>query len=335
MLDKITSLVVRLHRTVLVFPVIAGLSSIGNFGVYLGIFLGFSHPTSWMLLVLFFFGLISGIFSFLTIVAFSNYKKTSEAKLLDIARLEDLESELNYAKEVQKALFPRKEDIDEPNYDIYGYTIPTVSHKLSGDYFDIFQVKETIYFGIGDVSGHGLSSAIVSMLANKKFRLCIELKNTNLPSIIERIHNDIALEVGTYMSILLGYIDKSDNIHLYGRQESLIHCTREDVECHDINESGFLVGLPNFKKKDIPYFSISLNPGEFLLMYSDGITEAENSDETALGLKGLLSYVKTNKDYLMGLTSHEIVDNILSKVGEWSQGAVQDDRTLLVIRRVF
>lgn len=287
-----------------------------------------------MLLPFVIIGFVSGLFTFcLWIANTRGFRNKLSTLNVDKERLEVLETELSMAKTVQKQLYPKKEAVVDSRFDIYGFSVASTENKVSGDYFDMFQWKEVIYFGIGDVSGHGLSSAILSMLANRKFRSHIKLKSTNFPNIIEDIHNEMT-EASKHMSILLGYIDKGDQIHLYGRQESLIVCGKDDVETHDISESGFLIGTLGFNRKKIPYFTIDLPPGDFLIMYSDGITEAENPESTTLGLKGLLSYVSDNREYLRTLDSHKITDAILRYTSSWSKGFVEDDRTVLVIRRI-
>lgn len=303
------------------------------------IYLIYNHTLSYSLLGIVIAFLVAGIATFALWVAVNRkLTREMELKIQEAARFQSLEyhkqvmeNELNVARRIQKALYPKKEDISDPRFDIYGVSV--ASNKISGDYFDIFLSDEIIYFGIGDVTGHGLSSSIVSVLANRKFRSYVKLGITHFPTILEDISKEIAVEGSKNMSILLGYIDRSDCIHLYGRQETLIVCNYHGIETHNINESGFMIGTTHFDKTKIPYFSVILEPDDFMIMYSDGLTESENEDKMAIGLKLVVEYINSQKSIFRTSDSHQIAQAILKFVGDWKHGKFEDDITLLIIKR--
>lgn len=248
-----------------------------------------------------------------------------------VKELTDFNSEIEISSKIQRSFYPRSLEINNQNYDLYAYS--KSYSKISGDYFDIFRNDKKIFFGIGDVTGHGMSSAIVSVIINRKFKTYVKLGVENIPEILQDLQEDLITVKNKLMTISIGYIDSESNVHIYGNQEIPIIATSDD--CRALIESldGFILGNSSFNIINIPYLNISLNQGEFIILYTDGVTEIENKNKESFGVAGLIEYIKENKDSFMKMSAKSIVHSILIKIREWSNNSFHDDTSLLVIKR--
>lgn len=245
--------------------------------------------------------------------------------------LDYFHTEMEISSKIQRAFYPRSLEIADNEYDIYAYS--KSYDKISGDYFDIFKGTDKIFFGLGDVTGHGLSSAIVSVMMSRKFKTFVKLGTEDIHEILQDIHNDLIIVNNKLMTISLGYIDGKFDINMYGNQEIPVLVTNNDCRAIIDNLEGFILGNNSFDVENIPYLKISLNRGEFIILYTDGVTEIENNAQQSFGVSGIIKYVQDNKEILMKSSSKKIVHGLLSHIKTWSAGDFQDDTTVLVIKR--
>jgi sigma-B regulation protein RsbU (phosphoserine phosphatase) len=254
----------------------------------------------------------------------------AEKEFLD-KEIKEFNSELDISSKIQRSFYPRSMEISNDMYDIYAYS--KSYGKISGDYFDIFKNNNKIYFGIGDVTGHGMSSAIVSVIINRKFKAYVKLGVNSIENILNDLQEDLLTIKNKLMTISIGYIDEESGIHLHGNQEIPIVVTHDDCRALLENLEGFILGNNSFNVKNIPYVNLSLNKNEFIILYTDGVTEIENTIGKSFGVSGLIEYIENNKSTFMKDTAKNIVHNILSHIREWSKNSFKDDTTLLIIKR--
>lgn len=241
-----------------------------------------------------------------------------------------LNHEIDKSKQISKAFYPKKEHISDLKFDICGLSVP--SHKVSGDYYDVFTSSGSVYFGIGDVTGHGLTSSILSLVISRKIRTFIELGKKDIPSILDSCNNEIITEGTKYMSLLIGRITPGNKIEAYGKQESIVVCKTGALEVLD-DKTGFILGNSSFSKDNIPKYNIEIEPNEFILLYSDGVTELENSAKQAVGIEGIKTFINNSAGTLRYMSAAGICQEIVDFLATWGADYVEDDITLLVIKR--
>ena len=249
------------------------------------------------------------------------------------AQLVDIQSDLSVAREIQQAILPRTFDLKmEHAGDIDIYASMLAAKDVGGDFYDFFPIDDhRIGFTIADVSGKGVPAAIfmaVSRTLIKATALRDLASNECLTSV-----NDILCgeSVGSmFVTVFYGIYDLNTGmvdftnaghnppyiLHADGKVEML------EADCNLV--LGAIEGV-QFKSG-----SLRLNPGDALMMYTDGVTEAENNVHDQFGTERLEAELAG----LKGTSSRQIVESVLDRVHAFTDGAPQsDDITQLVIRR--
>jgi len=207
--------------------------------------------------------------------------------------------------------------------------------EVGGDYFDCFKSNGTVMFGIGDVTGHGLSAGVImlmaqtaiktiSLMGEKDMKRFLALVNRVLYSNIERITEDRSMTLS-----LLDYKDRTCTIT--GQHETVVLCKKNGhIERKDTSDLGMFVGFEPDISAHIREVRFDLEQGDVLVLYTDGVTEAVNEHSEEFGLDRLCNLVKKNHT----LTSAKIVENILSELrGFIGKADVYDDISLMVIKQ--
>jgi serine phosphatase RsbU (regulator of sigma subunit) len=281
---------------------------------------------------LFFSGVLYYVFRLSRKVRDLKIENRKITSLLEIFRNENkiLNYEVDKAKHMSKAFYPKREHIIHSKFDICGISVP--SHKVSGDYYDVFTSSGNIYFGIGDVTGHGLSSSILSLMVSRRIRMLIDVGKKDITSIIEGCNNEIVTEATKYMSLLIGQITPGGRIETYGKQESIIIIRTSGLEIIE-DEVGFILGNSSFSKESIPKHTLELDSNEFIVFYTDGVTELENSNKEALGVEGIKKFIGGIVGQLRYMSAAGICQEIVDFLTSWGAEYVEDDITLLVIKK--
>lgn len=254
------------------------------------------------------------------------------ASILDNARLVErererqrLEQELTIARDIQQALLPHGLK-DFPHLAITGVHYPCQS--VGGDYFDVFPISEDrTAFLIADVSGKGLGAALLTMMLQGA------LSGMTLGADPVRVFNHINRflcehsEVGRYATIFFGIIDRDGTLEYIraGHPSPLLLRKGAVEELYD--EGSFPVGL--VADATFTAATLKLQPGDTLVLFSDGITEAENLDRELFGFERLQQTLTGRQDECPAAVNKIVLDTVNS----FSRGAPQsDDMTLLAVR---
>ncbi len=254
------------------------------------------------------------------------------ASILDNARLVErerqrqrLEQELSIARDIQQALLPRGFR-DFPHLAISGVNTPC--HAVGGDYFDVFPMSDDrTAFVIADVAGKGIGAALLTTMLQGA------LTGMTLGADPVRVFHHINdflcehAEVGRYATMFFGILDGKGNLdYLNAGHPSPLLLRRGDVT-EIFTEGSFPVGLlPEAK-----YVSarVTLEPGDTLVLFSDGVTEAIDPKEQMFGVPRLSEALAGQHEVPLDQLQKKVVDS----VENFSRGASQaDDITLLFIR---
>jgi sigma-B regulation protein RsbU (phosphoserine phosphatase) len=244
------------------------------------------------------------------------------------AELRQLESELELSQAVQRALLPQQ----VPS--IEGLTISAFSRPaqiVSGDYFDFVNFKDGTHgFVIADVSGHGVSAGMQMTSLQMAFQMLVPEKNSPL-EVLKRvnelfIHN---INFTTFATIFLGKFDSRTRTLTYanaGHNSAYLYrtATKEEIWLHPTGPAiGLMEGFNTYLE------NARLDEGDILLLYTDGVTEAENSQGIPLGDKELAEIIRQNA----GLSAEQLIQKVLQDLKDYTNGSpLADDVTLVICK---
>lgn len=258
---------------------------------------------------------------------------TSRLKQKKVAASEKhLKADLDKARQLQKSILPEHE-YEFHNYDLYGVTIP--AEIVGGDFFDYLHVgDEPDRLGVilGDAASKGVSASAEAMYISGAIRMAstFEIKIGALMKRTNQIVNKIFSD-DKFSSLFYGELSRDDNgLFLYANagHNPPMFIRKDSDEIIYLHSTGPLLGpTPNAK---YAVNSILFNPGDVLVIYSDGVTEAANADFEMFDDFRLEAVIRATKH----LTPKEIVFSIIDAVIKFSaNGKYSDDTTLVIIKR--
>lgn len=238
-----------------------------------------------------------------------------------------LEKELAIARDIQLSFLPSAPP-EIPGFDVAGTTRP--HHEVGGDYYDFIPVSDTrIGLAIADVSGKGIPAALIMA----GFRMCL----------LAEIRNDFAIravmrKVGTllyesterdrFVTAFYGVLDYKNRVLIFsnaGHDPPIL--LRASGEIEYLIEGGVALGvLSEARYEERP---VALAPGDVLVMYTDGCSEAESAGGEMFGR----SRIEEAARRLAGRSSADILHGIVDEVVAWTgEKGPSDDLTLVVVK---
>lgn len=254
------------------------------------------------------------------------------ASILDNARLVEkererqrLEQELSIARTIQQALVPHGLH-DFPHLAVTGVHHPCT--EVGGDYFDVVPVDEDrTAILIADVSGKGLGAALLTTMLQGA------LSGLSMGADPVKVFNHVNKflcrhsEVGRYATMFIGIIGRDGMLEYIkaGHPSPLLLRKGQVTELY--NEGSFPVGL--ILEADYESACLQLEPEDTLVLYSDGVTEADNVNHDLFEVSGLSHALAGKQDVPVEVLQQSVLD----AVSAFARGASQsDDITLLVVR---
>src|ERR1700736_2446342 len=254
------------------------------------------------------------------------------ASILDNARLVErererqrMEQEINIARDIQQALLPR--DFREfPHLAVSGINFPCLS--VGGDYFDVFPLSDKrTAFLIADVSGKGLGAALLTTMLQGA------LSGMTLGTDPARVFNHVNRflcshsEVGRYPTMFFGILDQDGEMDYINAGHPSPFLIRHGVAEEPFTEGSYPVGL--VQEAEYVTAHVKLEPGDTLILFSDGVTEAMDPGEDLYGVPRLREVLTGQSDCALD----KLQKSILESVENFAKGAHQaDDLTLLIVR---
>jgi PAS domain S-box-containing protein len=244
-----------------------------------------------------------------------------------------MSSELEVTQRLQQMMLPREEDLRKiGGLDIAGSMQPAA--EVGGDYYDVVSKNGGVFFGIGDVTGHGLESGVIAIMVQTAVRTLLangQYKSGEFFPVLNQVIYDNVRRMGCDRSLtmsLLHYQDKT--ITVSGQHEELLVIRGNGaVERHDTLNLGFALGLEENINEFIGEATLPLTSNDVLVAYTDGITEAMNPGGVTFGVERLAEAIKANHEQ----PAESIRSAVLRSVREYTGGAdLLDDISLLVIK---
>lgn len=249
------------------------------------------------------------------------------------------EADLWMAANVQKAFLPQELPVSE-KYDI-ALVFNAISN-VSGDFYD-FYYKDGILVGAGvfDVSGHGISSALITLLARSTIsRIFTNSYNKPFKKVIEDINQELIKEIGdldSYITCVL--LRFQENIVEYvnsGHPDLIIKSAKFntalkilDKEKNSIN--GPFLGVPLMSKKPFKSLSFELQKDDCLLLYSDALNETTNAHKEGFGIKRIIDALQKTPIGPAENMLNSVLDEFFQFIG--SKNMLSDDLTVMLIKK--
>ncbi len=247
------------------------------------------------------------------------------ARLLEEERAKQrIEEELDVARRIQQSLLPRSLP-REGWLAVCGSSQPT--HQVGGDYFDIVAVgPDTWSMVIADVSGKGVSSALLASFLQGAF--LTTSATAHIPEVMFRINSFLSdrAEHCKYATMFYSMLNASGRLSYVNAGHCAPLLVRTSGAIEKLASTTTPVGLVPGARFDLAYRD--LEPGDRIVLYTDGVTEASNGPGEFFGRKGLLEAVR----HACPMGCFDLHAAIQTAVLEFTAGADQaDDITLVVV----
>lgn len=243
--------------------------------------------------------------------------------------LRQLQSELELSQVIQRGLLPQQVPSIE-GMNLAAFNRP--AQIVGGDYFDFVDFKDGKHgLVMADVSGHGVSAGMFMSSLQTAFHTLVPDADSPL-DVLERI-NRLYIEninFATFVTIFFGIYDPQTRTLSYanaGHSSAYLHRVAADQEIW-LRPTGPAIGLMDgftIRREDI-----HLEPGDILLLYTDGITEATNQQGMFWGEDRLAEIIRQNADSSAG----RLIQKIVTALKDHMDGNPLDDDVTLVISKV-
>src|SRR4051794_39275806 len=238
-----------------------------------------------------------------------------------------LEGQLEVARQVQLELLPAR-DPRLPGYDISAYNFPT--EEVSGDYYDWVRLhNDQIGVVVADVAGKGVPAALLMAFLRASLRLATHIgysPQTSMAKVNFLLWESI--ERNQFVTAFYGILDATNSTLAYanaGHNPPLL-LSADGTSCF-LSHGAVPLGM--FSDTRYHEYYLTMAPGDQLILYTDGVTEATNPREEEFGRERLLKSVKACRD----LPAREMIASIQKDVFAWTDGlGAHDDVTIFIIK---
>ncbi|OQY30075.1 MAG: hypothetical protein B6244_02100 [Candidatus Cloacimonetes bacterium 4572_55] len=249
-----------------------------------------------------------------------------------VAETKQIESELNIYRKLQMRLIPNRVPLVK-GLSIHGSMIP--AKEVGGDYYDFIFSKdgtENVGIVIGDVSGKGVSAGLI-MMRTRTILHALAASNFSPQQSLIKLNEFLAstVEVGKFMTLLylLWEPDKRKMSYAAAGHEHILIFKASSGECLCIKSGGIAVGMVDDISALTKEHELDLQTGDVIVLYTDGVTEAENFSGERYELDRLIALVVQHGMTPAKELHKTIVDDIYDFTGDAEQW---DDITLLVMK---
>ncbi len=252
--------------------------------------------------------------------------------------------DLEMASLVQRKFLPK------PNRHFRGWEISVCyspQSKVSGDFYDYYSYNDTLNgLSLFDVSGHGLSASLVTMLSKNIISRVFQtgfMRKEPIDRILTKINNLILAEKGdieNYMTGVLCRFSTSDNPakcnvelgnagHPYPLKYSLQDNEVFEMKSNDGKQHYGAIGMKGITVS-FARSNFLMSTGDLLVFYTDGITEATNSSQQQFGIEPIKEIIKKNH----AKAADEILGLIIEKLDAFTEyRGFEDDITVIIAKR--
>ncbi|OQX24401.1 MAG: hypothetical protein BWK80_21060 [Desulfobacteraceae bacterium IS3] len=247
---------------------------------------------------------------------------------------ERLKHEMALARRIQTSLLPNLTANVHRDFEIAAAMVP--ADQVGGDFYDVtYDRAGHLWFAVGDVSGHGVTPGLIMMMAQTIHtsvtasvdcdarELVVKLNEILYKNVHERLNENHFMTFTALKYLGDGHFQYA------GAHLSMIVFRQKTGDCEFIRTRGVYLNFKSDISKATKNDEFSLDAGDFLVLYTDGLTEAENTEGKMLDLDGFVNIVKNYADQ----PSKVMKDMIMNEVIRWCDDKRNDDMTLVIIKR--
>lgn len=246
-------------------------------------------------------------------------------------QLESLNYDLDMAARIQQKLLHQDFPVfpDDDRFNIFANMI--AAKHVGGDFYDFFKFDEDhVSFFIGDVAGKGMPAAIYMAVCRTMLKaIGSEVKDS--AECIEKVNNMLIPEsdISTFVTVFYGVLNTNTGELTYcNGGHNLPYLQRADGSVEELKDVGGLL-LGKFENAPYEKNSVQLNPGDTIVTFTDGVTEAENEDNAFFDEERVIEYLKNHPSKSLS----SLVKGLFLEVMKFSGSALQtDDITVLSVR---
>ena len=221
----------------------------------------------------------------------------------------------------QLPLFAHRLPATRHPLDVHAISIP--ARAFTGDVYFVHRADDRMWFALGDVAGKGINAAVVMAMIQEQLE---EITQYDPSGAMLRLHTFLRplLPLNRFATMVIGCLCNDGTLIIANAGHPGPLIVRSSGEIESIDSTGPVIGVLSTSQWGA--FETTLSPGETLVLYSDGVLEAQSPDGEDFGV-GRLSTL------LGGHTSQQIAGEILNAVNHHTSGVRSDDLTLVIIRR--
>lgn len=239
---------------------------------------------------------------------------------------EIMDFELNIAKKIQSAILPHELSVRQLTATVHYNPLYTVS----GDFYDMFELADgSVALFIADASGHGVPAAFLTIMAKIYFNDLVK-ENAQPSVVLSRMNERLAgyfEGAGLYMTAFYMRIFPDNRAVFCNGMHPEPVLLRADGGHELLEASAFYVGMMKEVFKEFEDIEITLQPGDRLILYTDGFTEAKNKAEDEYTAERFIDTIKTAANH----EAPQLIRYVLTDVMDFVGGAKRtDDETLIV-----
>ena len=243
-------------------------------------------------------------------------------------------AELDIVRQMQQMILPNPEELEIEGLDIAGYM--EAADEVGGDYYDVLNTDGVVTLGIGDVTGHGLESGILMLMAQTAVRTLKEIRETDPVRFLDALNRTLYKNVqrmNSEKSLTLAILNYSQGwVSISGQhEETLIVRNGGQVERLDTMDLGLPIALHDDIAEFISQISIELQLGDGIVLYTDGIPEAKDIKKKQYGVEQMCEVISQNRHLSAQEIKQAVIDDLRRHIGTQK---VFDDITLLVVKRI-
>ena len=251
--------------------------------------------------------------------------------LVELKKARDaLWSEMELAKRIQTALLPNKQRVG--NFEIASAMLP--AKEVGGDYYDIIETPEgDKWVTIGDVSGHGVDSGLIMMMAQTCISSTVNSIQNCQPSellnLVNRVIRENISRLGSdhYMTMMAIRFNDSQ-MSIAGKHQDVIIYRSAFNKTETIPTSGTWLGITDNIDGYLSDIHENIEAGDIVLLFSDGVTESTDKNGEMYGQNRLEQILNQSAD----LPVSKILDKIIEDVRNFQEDQY-DDMSLVVVKK--
>ena len=237
--------------------------------------------------------------------------------------------DMEIARQIQRSILPRRVDVE--GIEISAGMMP--AEEVGGDYYDVLPVAGGCWIGIGDVAGHGLGAGLIMVMIQSMVMTLVRANEQARPrdivGLLNRLlHENIRgrLNQDDHVTFCLMRYGGDGQVVFAGAHEEIL-LWRTGAGCERIATPGTWLGAVRDIDKVTEDQTLQLQPGDLMILYTDGLIESRNRAGKPFGFERLAALVERHRSE----SADAIKQRVLARVRRWT-AKQEDDVTVIVVR---